>query len=327
MRVGVIGTMVWDRIFARDTRREPVEEWGGITYALSAAEAAAEPDWQIVPIMKVGGDLHDRALTFLRGLPKLQLDAGIQVVPEANNRVELHYIDAERRSEYQRGGVKGWRWEELAPMLPSLDALYINFISGGELDLETARKLRVGFSGPIYADLHSLLLGYDADGLRIPKPTHEWREWLHCFDILQVNEDELGLLAHYWGDPWRFAAEMVGDELRLLIVTLGSRGAAYVAAPAYQDQPLEWRRSGLHVHKGLSTPGAAASQLVPAEALAEPGDPTGCGDVWGATFFFRLLAGEPLHSAMLAANRAAARNVQHRGATGLHHFLQGRLGS
>ena len=261
----------------------------------------------------------------MRGLPKLQLDAGIQMVAEPNNRVELHYLDDERRSEYQRGGVKPWRWEELAPVLPSLDALYINFISGNELELETARRLRVGFAGPIYADLHSLMLGYDADGLRIPKPVQEWRDWLHCFDILQVNEDELALLSHFWGDPWRFASEVVGDELRLLIVTLGSRGAAYVASPAYQDNPLSWRRSGLHVHKTLTRPGPAASQLVPAEKLNDPGDPTGCGDVWGATFFFRLLAGDALPVAMAHANQTAARNVQHRGASGLHHFLKGRI--
>ena len=36
MRVGVIGTFVWDIIYGRDPRSEPVEEWGGITYALSA---------------------------------------------------------------------------------------------------------------------------------------------------------------------------------------------------------------------------------------------------------------------------------------------------
>ncbi|HEY0304706.1 MAG TPA: hypothetical protein VGC44_07025, partial [Longimicrobiales bacterium] len=73
MRLGIVGTMVWDRIFARDQRREPVEEWGGITYALSAAEAAAEDDWQLVPIIKLGSDLQDRAFSFLRTLPKHQI--------------------------------------------------------------------------------------------------------------------------------------------------------------------------------------------------------------------------------------------------------------
>ena len=35
-RVGVIGTFVWDVIHGRDPRDAPVEEWGGITYALGA---------------------------------------------------------------------------------------------------------------------------------------------------------------------------------------------------------------------------------------------------------------------------------------------------
>ena len=55
------------------------------------------------------------------------------------------------------------------------------------------------------------------------------------------------------------------------------------------------------------------------------GDPTGCGDVWGATFFGRLLAGDGLEVAMREANRLAARNVDHRGARGLFRHLSGRL--
>jgi sugar/nucleoside kinase (ribokinase family) len=68
--------------------------------------------------------------------------------------------------------------------------------------------------------------------------------------------------------------------------------------------------------------------LVPAEQLrgtVDAGDPTGCGDVWGATYFSRLAAGDKLSDAMRAAMRAAARNVEHRGATGLAHYLRGEL--
>ena len=49
MRIGVVGTMVWDRIFARDSRQGPVEEWGGISYALAGSQAYAQligmPAW------------------------------------------------------------------------------------------------------------------------------------------------------------------------------------------------------------------------------------------------------------------------------------------
>jgi hypothetical protein len=39
--LGVVGTLVWDRIHARDGRAAPVEEWGGIAYALAAASASS----------------------------------------------------------------------------------------------------------------------------------------------------------------------------------------------------------------------------------------------------------------------------------------------
>ena len=74
--------------------------------------------------------------------------------------------------------------------------------------------------------------------------------------------------------------------------------------------------------------GPVRTSLVPAEPVrTEPGtgDPTGCGDVWGATYFSRLVAGDKLSDAMRAAMRAAARNVEHRGATGLAHYLRGEL--
>jgi sugar/nucleoside kinase (ribokinase family) len=65
--------------------------------------------------------------------------------------------------------------------------------------------------------------------------------------------------------------------------------------------------------------------LIPAHQSDTALDPTGCGDVWGATYFSRLLAGDSLEVAMRAAHRAAARNLAHRGATGLSRHLRGEL--
>jgi hypothetical protein len=58
--------------------------------------------------------------------------------------------------------VPPWRWAELEPLLDGLDALYVNLISGFELDLDAATRLRGAVPGPIYGDLHSLLLGVAA---------------------------------------------------------------------------------------------------------------------------------------------------------------------
>ena len=163
-RLGVLGSLVWDRIHARDGRSVPIEEWGGIAYALAGAAAARSGTWTIVPIIKIGSDLRDSAFRFLSALPGVDLEGGLRVVPEPNNRVELRYQERERRCERMTGGVPPWQFEELEPILGTLDALYINFISGFEMSRDTAVRIRQTFTGPIYGDLHSLLLGIEPGG-------------------------------------------------------------------------------------------------------------------------------------------------------------------
>ena len=320
-RLGVIGTLVWDTIHQRDGRAVPIEEWGGIAYALHGLAAALPDGWTIVPILRVGRDMAESALRLLRAIPRVDIETGVRFVSEPNNRVELRYLDGDRRTERLTGGVGGWSWPELAPVARSCDALYVNFISGYELDLDTARALRAGFEGPSYADLHSLFLGTSAGGLRIPRELPSSGAWLRCFDAVQMNEGEFDLLGRAWGDPWQLAADGVGTELKLVLVTLGARGAAYIAGPGLDADPARWPAT----RHALGVAGASRSGRVSVPGGPSQGDPTGCGDVWGATFFARLLAGDPLERAMSVANERASRNVAFRGARGLDRHLLGRL--
>jgi hypothetical protein len=319
VRLGVIGTFVWDVIYGRDPRTLPVEEWGGISYALGALDAALPPAWEFVPLVRVGSDLAPRAREFLAGMQRLAPDAAVIEVPQQNNRVELRYFSDERRSEILSGGIPAWHWLGLKPLLRNLDALYINFISGFELELETAQLIRQHFSGPIYCDLHSLFLAVQPSGLRTPQPLPMAREWMRCFDLVQVNEDEMALMAP---EPMSIAAAAIAEGVRCLSVTLGPRGAAYFAAPGF-NQLADLARS----RDPLAASGPMRTELVPASPAPDSrgGDPTGCGDVWGATYFSRLLAGATIGDAMRAANAAAARNVGHLGATGLAQYLRGEL--
>ncbi|HUQ45548.1 MAG TPA: hypothetical protein VM033_02785 [Gemmatimonadaceae bacterium] len=325
-RIGVIGSFVWDVIHGRDVRAEPVEEWGGITYSLSALDAALPDDWEIVPIMAIGSDLAIRAREFLATLRHLAPDAALVEVPLPGQRVELRYFDDERRTEVLRGGIPAWSWLALKPLLDDarLDALYINFLSGWELDLETAQLVRRHFSGPIHCDLHMLAMAVQPDGLRTPRPIPNVAEWCACFDFLQMNEEEVATIAP---DSMSLAATALAAGVSCLLVTLGKRGAVYVAAPGVDticDLPP---RRGLSTapRGGTGALGAVRTALIPAEIVNTPGDPTGCGDVWGATYFSRMVAGDKLSDAMKAASRAAARNVGHRGATGLAAHLRGEL--
>jgi sugar/nucleoside kinase (ribokinase family) len=293
MRLGVLGTMVWDRIEHPDGA--PVERWGGIAYSLAAAAAALPPGWTVRPIVKVGRDLAPLARRFMETLPGLELPGGVVETVEPNNRVHLRYRDRDHRDEQLTGGVPPWQWDELAPVLDGVDALYVNLISGFELGLDTAARVRAAVGGRVYADLHSLLLGVNGAGHRVPRPLPSREAWLAAFDMVQVNEAELGLVAGD-EDPWGVALRAVDAGLEALLVTRGPGGATVVTADRGRFD-------------------------VPQDAVAPTGDPTGCGDVWGATCFVALARGEALESAIRAAHGAASRNVRHRGADGLHAFL------
>jgi hypothetical protein len=323
-RVGVIGSLVWDEIHGRDPAAGVVEEWGGIAYALASLDAHLPGEWDIVPLIKVGQDLAAEARTFLGSLRRLAPGARFLEVPVANNRVVLYYQSAERRCERMAGGVPAWNWPELGPMVRDLDALYVNFLSGYEMCLGTAEALRQGFAGPIYADLHSLLLGVHGDGVRVPQPLPSAASWFRCFDLIQVNEDEMNLLG---SDPLSLSADMLALGVSTLIVTLGPRGAVYVTDGRMDGKAVGRYVGDLRRAYGTDVPTprpTVRTALVPTE-LMESTDPTGCGDVFGGAVFSRLLAGESLEAAVAAGNRAAGRNVTFRGASGLASHLRGEL--
>jgi hypothetical protein len=324
-KVGVVGSLVWDLIHGRDPLAPPTEEWGGIAYALGGLDASLPPDWEIVPLIKVGRDLASEAAELLRGLARLTPGGRCIEVPAPNNRVVLHYQSAERRCERMSGGVPGWTWAELGPMVRDLDAIYLNFISGFELALGTAQALRQGFRGPIYADLHSLFLGMHHDGIRVLQPLADPAAWFGCFDVVQLNEDEMRQLSP---DPLSLSAQALGAGVSLLVVTLGPKGAAYIAAPGFEG----WGTGGQAVGRADGQTGGRAdgpTSTVRTALIAAPHvetlDPTGCGDVFGAAAAARLLAGDGVELALGHAAALAARNAAFRGAGGLSRHLRGEL--
>jgi hypothetical protein len=299
-KIGVLGALVWDVIHGRDPAQGTVEEWGGIAYSLAAMDAALPDGWEIVPLIKVGHDRSRQAAEFARTLEHFPAHARFIEVPVANNQVELRYQSAERRCERMAGGVPGWKWDELGPMVQDLDFLYVNFISGFEMCAWTAANLRQGFRKPIYADLHSLFLGMRSDGIRTLQPLQDIGHWFSCFDYVQLNEEEMRTLGP---EPMALSAEMLRAGVRLLNVTLGAKGVAYIHST--KDAP---------VRTALLAPPAV-----------EVVDTTGCGDVFGATCAARLAAGDGVEEALAVANRFAARNATIRGATHLAAYLRGGL--
>jgi sugar/nucleoside kinase (ribokinase family) len=108
---------------------------------------------------------------------------------------------------------------------------------------------------------------------------------------------------------------------RLAVVTRGARGVMWQAAAQLPTDPQSWSAEGSR--KGKARGLARSVTIRPREA----GDPTGCGDVWGAAMFARLLAGDGLEASIRTANRLAGRNLEHQGAEGLYEILRSEVKS
>jgi sugar/nucleoside kinase (ribokinase family) len=152
-------------------------------------------------------------------------------------------------------------------------------------------------------------------------------------------------------DPLSLSAQALGAGTSLLVVTLGPKGAAYVAAQGFDgwDRTVG-RADGQTVSASATRPAAAPTgharparhtaatdrltvrpsarpirtALIPAPRV-DALDPTGCGDVFGAAACARLLAGDGVEPALQHATVLAARNAALRGAAGLGRHLRGEL--
>src|SRR2546428_2061573 len=71
------------------------------------------------------------------------------------------------------------------------------------MTLQTAGLLGQTFRRFLYATLHSLFLGKEPDGTRVPRPLPQAPAWFGCFDYVQLNEEELAQLGD---DPLALAA-------------------------------------------------------------------------------------------------------------------------
>ena len=288
-RLGIIGTFVWDRIHAPEDaegrRGEPHEDWGGIAYSLEAFAAARRDDWACLPIAKVGADAFEPIIQRVSSMDGVASLDGLISVPEQNNTVDLYYSDPSDRCERLQGGVPGWTWPELERHVSRCDALYVNFIAGWELDLATAQKMRAAFDGPVYCDIHSLLLGMTDTGVRVRRALDEWPEWSRCFDFIQGNEDEIRIVSGGIDNPAAAVTSLANAGSRAVFATLGANGAAWAAQ---------------------SDEGAVEAGHVAATTEWSVSDPTGCGDVWGAACFASLLSGDAVGEAVARANRMSA---------------------
>ncbi len=159
--------------------------------------------------------------------------------------------------------------------------ILINMITGFDINLEQLINIRKNFSGIIYLDVHTLARGLDENMKREFRQIPEFKKWAECIDILQVNESELKVLT-----AKKIEKEIINEVLnfgvKILIVTRGKLGAH--AYSLKNNKIISFFSNAIEV-KGTNQ--------------------IGCGDVFGATFFYTYIKDRNIEDSLRFANIAA----------------------
>jgi len=209
---------------------------------------------------------------------------------DAYNRIEkefLIYVDSIPKVELVVNEV-GERKETYSQTAQNLllpdddlirfDGILINMISGYDVSLTQLKQLRKNYGGLIYFDVHTFSRGVDENLNRIFRRINDFNEWAECIDILQANESELLTLSDQ-KDEAGIVDELFSSGISQIIITKAERGAA-----------VFFIENGLikKIHK---------------DALqVKVSNKVGCGDVFGAVYFYNYIKNKNVLLALQQAN-------------------------
>jgi sugar/nucleoside kinase (ribokinase family) len=157
------------------------------------------------------------------------------------------------------------------------DGIFINMISGFELDADDLARLRTQYKGIIYFDVHSLARGVTENKVRNHRRIENFNEWAKNLDIVQANEYEVLTLSDKT-DEVEIASEVLSLGVRALLVTKGDKGARLFTLEN----------------------GEIFSLYLPA-IKTEVKNKVGCGDTFGAYFFYEYIRTKNLYHALRKA--------------------------
>jgi sugar/nucleoside kinase (ribokinase family) len=274
--VAVVGTLTRDTTLYADGSRS--ENLGGTHYSLLTLAHLFSGRARILPLANVGADAYDDVLAAL-DIPGIDPSL-LRRVPHPNNHVYLTYKDREEREEILKGLVPPVDLEHFAAATDA-DWIIVNLTSGRDVELETLETLRRRGVRTLQLDVHSLTLGFAEGGRRVLEKPKSWERWVACADWVQMNETEARLLGD--DEPLDdFALRLLDLGAQGVLITLGSEGC-------------------LGVWQGR----ARRSRRLPAAQRPQRAYPTGCGDVFGASFAYAMLVGAASEAALRFANAAA----------------------
>lgn len=202
----------------------------------------------------------------------------------------LQYVNSIPRVELiiEETGERREKYSEISenlilPMddLNQFDGILINMITGYDICLTQLQQIRKIFSGLIYFDVHTLSRGVDKDLKRNFRLIEDFSKWAECIDILQTNERELLTLSKK-NNETEIIEELFPTGIKQIIITRSEKGATVYLKE--NDVTKKYHED------------AAQIKLV---------NKVGCGDVFGAVYFYNFIKNKNVTLTLKYANLCA----------------------
>ncbi len=194
-------------------------------------------------------------------------------------RVHLKISEDRERQEKYENLSQNLKLPEIT--FDQFDGIYINMVTGFDLTIDQIKNLRRLFKGKIYLDIHTLSRGLNKDGIRTFREIPYAGTWIACADIIQVNEHEIFTLSNAVSEV-NAAENILSEGAELLIVTKAERGAKVYFKQNEETASVYHSAFKVNVKNKI-----------------------GCGDVFGASFFYNYIEHRNIISALRFANLAA----------------------
>jgi len=251
----VIGQSVVDKIIDKD--RISIKP-GGIFYAVVSLLSQIQIEDKLYLCSSID---KENEMLFKDAYGRIEKEFLVYV--DSIPKVELLvHLTGERKETYSQTAQN-----LLLPTndLSRFDGILINMISGYDVSLKQIQQLRKDYKGLIYFDVHTFSRGVDKNLNRIFRRITNFNEWAECIDILQANESELLTLSDQ-KDEAGIVEELFSYGIKQIIITRAERGATVF---------FKEKDSIKKIHK---------------DALQVKGsNKVGCGDVFGAVYFYNYI--------------------------------------
>ena len=264
----VIGHSVVDKII--DKYKISIKP-GGIFYTVVSFLSQLQPKDKLLLCSSIDKEYE---ILFKDAYDKIEKEFIVYV--DSIPRVELVVdLTGERKETYSQIAQN---LKMPADDLNRFDGILINMISGYDISLDQLEHLRKNFNGLIYFDVHTFSRGVDEKGHRIFRRIPDFNEWAECIDILQANESELLTLSDQ-KDEAGIVEELFSCGIKQIIITRAERGATVFIRE--NDSIRKIHQDALQV---------------------KVSNKVGCGDIFGAVYFYNYLKNKSVLLTLEQAN-------------------------